>query len=59
MCFDAFSPQRLFWGTDLTPCPCTYPEYTTLFTEQLPWLKGDDLQGVMGRAICEWYGWPL
>jgi hypothetical protein len=25
----------------------------------LPWLKGEDLDWVMGRGICEWLGWPL
>jgi hypothetical protein len=25
----------------------------------LPWLKGDDLDLVMGRAVCEWLGWEL
>lgn len=56
---DAFSPQRVFWGTDLTRMPCTYYECITLFTEHLPWLKGADLEWVMGRAICAWLDWPL
>jgi hypothetical protein len=28
-----------------------------MFTEELPWLKGDDLERVMGRALCDWIGW--
>jgi predicted TIM-barrel fold metal-dependent hydrolase len=56
---DAFGPKRTFWGTDLTRMPCTYYECITLFTEHQPWLKGDDLEWVMGRAVCEWLGWPL
>jgi hypothetical protein len=28
-----------------------------MFTEELPWLKGRDLELVMGRAVCEWVGW--
>ena len=28
----------------------------TLFTEYLPWLKGEDLEWVMGRGVCEWPG---
>jgi len=39
--------------------PCTYRECVSLFTEELPWLKGDDLEWVMGRGVCEWLGWPL
>ena len=56
---DAFGPRRTFWGTDLTRMPCTYYECITLFTEHLPWLKGEDLEYVMGRGVCEWLGWPL
>ena len=56
---DAFGPRRTFWGTDLTRMPCTYYECITLFTEHLPWLKGEDLAGVMGRGVCAWLGWPL
>jgi hypothetical protein len=29
----------------------------TLFTEELPWLKGRDLELVMGRGVCDWLGW--
>ncbi len=57
--FDAFGPRRLFWGTDLTGIPGTYSQAITLFTEELAWLAGDDLEWVMGRALCEWLGWPL
>ena len=57
--FDAFGPHRFFWGTDMTGIPCTYRQAVTLFTEELPWLRGDDLGWVMGRALCEWLGWPL
>ena len=28
-----------------------------MFTEELPWLKGRDLELVMGRAVCDWLGW--
>ena len=55
--FDAFGPSRLFWGTDLSRLPCSYRQGVTLFTEELPWLAGDDLAWVMGRGICEWLGW--
>jgi hypothetical protein len=23
-----------------------------------PWLSGQDKEWIMGRAICEWLGWP-
>jgi hypothetical protein len=25
----------------------------------MPWLKGRDLELVMGRAVCNWLGWKL
>ena len=37
--------------------PCSYRQCVTMFTEELPWLKGKDLDLVMGRAVCEWIGW--
>ena len=55
--FDAFGPARCFWGTDITRMPCSYRECVTMFTEELPWLKGRDLELVMGRALCDWIGW--
>jgi predicted TIM-barrel fold metal-dependent hydrolase len=55
--FDAFGPQRTFWGTDWSRLPCSYRQGITMFTEAMPWLKGDDLEWVMGRGISEWIGW--
>ena len=55
--FDAFGPKRMFWGTDVTRMPCSYRQCVTLFTEELPWLKGRDLEDVMGRSVAEWIGW--
>ncbi len=55
--FDAFGPRRYFWGTDFTRLQCSYRQCVTLFTEELPWLKGRDLEDVMGRGLTEWIGW--
>jgi predicted TIM-barrel fold metal-dependent hydrolase len=55
--FDAFGPKRTFWGTDWSRLPCTYRQGITIFTEEMAWLKGDDLDWVMGRGVCEWIGW--
>ncbi|HET7598028.1 MAG TPA: amidohydrolase family protein [Burkholderiales bacterium] len=54
---EAFSPDRCFWGTDVTRMPCSYRECVTMFTEEMPWLKGRDLERVMGGAIVDWLGW--
>ncbi len=56
--YDAFGPQRLFWGTDLSRSPIPYRQQVTMFTEELPWLTTDDKEWIMGRGICEWLGWP-
>ena len=56
--FDAFGPQRMFWGTDFTRMTCSWRDCVTLFTEELDWLAGDDLAWVMGRGVCAWTGWP-
>ena len=48
--FDAFGPNRFFWGTDITRMPCSYRQCVTMFTEELPWLKGNDLELVMGTG---------
>ncbi|MCC7486738.1 MAG: amidohydrolase family protein [Burkholderiales bacterium] len=57
--FDAFGPARMFWGTDITRMPCSWRQCVTMYTEELPWLKGRDLELVMGRALCEWIGWKV
>lgn len=57
--YDAFGPQRMFWGTDLTRLPCSYSLAVSMFTEEIPWLKGEELELVMGKAVCRWLDWPL
>jgi predicted TIM-barrel fold metal-dependent hydrolase len=57
--YDAFGPTRFFWGTDITRMPCSWRQCVTMFTEELPWLAGHDLELLMGRALCDWIGWRL
>ena len=57
--YDAFGPQRFFWGTDITRMPCSWKECVRMFTHELPWLEGRDLELVMGKAVCDWLGWKL
>jgi len=54
---EAFGPDRCFWGTDITRMPCSYRQCVTMFTEELSWLKGRDLERVMGGAFVDWLGW--
>lgn len=55
---DAFGPERVFWGSDLTRMPCSYAECVTMYTQEMPWLSGHALEQVMGLAVCKWLGWP-
>jgi len=55
--YDAFGPDRMFWGTDITKMPCSWRQCVDMFTEDLPWLSDRDKRLVMGEAICAWWGW--
>jgi predicted TIM-barrel fold metal-dependent hydrolase len=54
---EAFGSDRCFWGTDITRMPISYRQCVTMFTEEMPWLKGRDLERVMGGAVVDWLGW--
>jgi len=58
-CFDAFGPQRCYWGTDITNAiaKSTYRQRITHFTEELDFLSEEDKDWVMGRAILARLGW--
>lgn len=56
--FDAFGPHRMFWGSDLTRLSCPYRDCVSMFTDHLPWLAGEELALVMGKALCAWLRWP-
>jgi len=58
-CFDAYGPQRCYWGTDMTTSfdKASYRQRVTHFTEELPFLSEDDKDWVMGRAILARLKW--
>jgi predicted TIM-barrel fold metal-dependent hydrolase len=58
-CFDAYGPQRCYWGTDLTNAlaKSTYRQRVTHFTEELPFLSESDKDWVMGKAILQRLNW--
>lgn len=56
---EAFGPQRCFWGTDLSHLPCPYKQVVTLFTEEMKFLTGAELEWIMGRGIAQWLRWPI
>ena len=57
--FDAYGPQRSYWGTDLTNsyAKASYRQRISQFTEELPFLSESDKDWVMGRAIVERLKW--
>jgi len=58
--FDAYGPQRCYWGTDLTNTSfnrVTWRQRITHFTEELSFLSESDKDWVMGRAIRERLKW--
>lgn len=55
--YDAFGPDRMFWGTDISKMKCSWRECISMFTEELGWLSERDKQLIMGEAVCNWWGW--
>jgi predicted TIM-barrel fold metal-dependent hydrolase len=57
--FEAYGPQRSYWGTDMTNsfAKATYQQRITHFTEELPFLSEADKDWVMGRAILARLRW--
>ncbi len=55
--YDAFGPERMFWGTDISKMPCSWQQCIEMFTEALPWLSEQDKELIMGEALCNWWGW--
>lgn len=56
--FEAFGPQRLFWGSDWSRSPVPYREHVDMWRDA-DWLSASDKEWVLGRGICEWLGWPM
>jgi predicted TIM-barrel fold metal-dependent hydrolase len=57
--FDAYGPQRSYWGTDLTNTYArgSYRQRISHFTEELSFLSDSDKDWVMGRAILQRLKW--
>ena len=57
--FNAYGPQRCYWGTDMTNsfAKATYRQRVTQFTEELSFLSESDKDWVMGRAILARLNW--
>ena len=57
--FEAYGPQRSYWGTDLTNsyAKASYRQRISHFTEELSFLSETDKDWVMGRAISARLNW--
>jgi predicted TIM-barrel fold metal-dependent hydrolase len=55
---DAFSADRVFWGTDLTRLRCSYRQAVEMMSH-LEWKNEDEVELVMGNAILSWLGWRV
>ena len=55
--FDAYGPERLFWGSDLSRLRGSYPDLVRLFREDLDFLSPADVEAVMGRSVLTWLDW--
>jgi predicted TIM-barrel fold metal-dependent hydrolase len=57
--FDAYGPQRSYWGTDITNsyAKASYRQRISHFTEELSFLSESDKDWVMGRAIMQRLKW--
>ena len=57
--YDAFGPQRCYWGTDVTNsyAKATYRQRVTHFTEELAFLSEADKDLIMGRALIARLRW--
>ena len=56
---EAFGPQRVFWGTDLSQQPCSYHQTVTLFTEELDFLSAEQKEWIMGKGLARWLRWQI
>jgi predicted TIM-barrel fold metal-dependent hydrolase len=55
--YDAFGPERLFWGSDLSRLRGSYADLVRLFREELDFLSPADVEAVMGRSVLAWLDW--
>lgn len=55
---EAFGPQRVFWGSDLSRTRCSYRESVAMFVEEMHDLSPHDLEWIMGRGVSTWLRWP-
>jgi L-fuconolactonase len=56
---DAFTPQRLIWGSDFTRCAPLHTYAESLeFVTQSQILSESDKDAVLSKSMQEWFKWP-
>jgi L-fuconolactonase len=55
---EAYGPERVFWGSDLSRLRGTYQQLVDLFMKELDFLSDDDRRLIMGNALAAWFNWP-
>ena len=60
--FEAYGPERLFWGTDYTQALRIgyerYEEQLDVIRLRADFLGDEDRAWILGRALAEYLGWP-
>lgn len=56
--YDAFGPERMAWGSDITRLRGPYADCVRLFTEGLTFLSAADREWVLGKTIATALKWP-
>lgn len=54
--YEAFGPERLFWGSDLSRLRGSYPDLVRLFREDLG-IDPADVPAIMGASVLRWLRW--
>lgn len=57
--YDAFGPERLFWGTDITRMKLSWRECLTLYTQEMDWLTDRDRALITGEGVLRWHGMAM
>jgi predicted TIM-barrel fold metal-dependent hydrolase len=55
---DAYGPERVFWGSDVSRLPGSYRDSVLQWTAHMPWLDGASVEAIMGGALARWLRWP-
>ena len=55
--YEAFGPERFFWGSDITKLQCTWTQCIDLFLHEYHWIDQEEKELVMGKALANWLNW--